>query len=374
MTGGPCGGKTTALERIRGFLSQYGVRVYTVPEAATILWTGGISPADMKSGDDWAHFQATLMKTQIFLEDTFYRMAVKSGEKSILLCDRGAMDGKAYVDDDTWSKILSINSVLDMDICDSRYNAVLHLVTAADNAETFYSDKTNSTRRESAEEARVLDKNVLRSWMPHPKQFVFGNKGVGFEQKMSKVISCVCQLCGLPVTARKARKFLLKNCSVPADVKTACFDIEKIYPCQPEEKSGSGYTFVRKRTNVLSKGAIHSYGFTRVRMDEASGEKIEVKRILTAGEYALHCGNPDPVRHTVKQHRISFLLNESTCYICKYVAPEKVKGLQILYVQTAFSGGESRSGLEFPDWLNIDREVTGEKSFSSYTMSMKNSD
>ena len=84
LTGGPCGGKTTALERIRVFLSQYGVRVYTVPEAATILWTGGISPTDMKNGDDWVDFQAALMRTQFHLEDTLYAMAEKTGQKAVL--------------------------------------------------------------------------------------------------------------------------------------------------------------------------------------------------------------------------------------------------------------------------------------------------
>ena len=172
LTGGPCGGKTTALERIRVFLSQYGIRVYTVPEAATILWTGGISPSDMKNGDDWVDFQATLMRTQFHLEDTLYTMAEKTGQKSVLLCDRGAMDGKAYVDDSTWAKILAQNNVLEMDICDSRYNAVLHLVTAAHSAEKFFSSETNVTRRETAEEARALDQNILRGWMPHPKQYV----------------------------------------------------------------------------------------------------------------------------------------------------------------------------------------------------------
>ena len=62
FTGGPCGGKTTSLERVRAFLGQYGIRVYVVPEAATMMWTNGIAPTDMKNGDDWVNFQATLMR------------------------------------------------------------------------------------------------------------------------------------------------------------------------------------------------------------------------------------------------------------------------------------------------------------------------
>jgi predicted ATPase len=371
LTGGPCGGKTTALERIRVFLSQYGIRVYTVPEAATILWTGGISPSDMKNGDDWVDFQATLMRTQFHLEDTLYTMAEKTGQKSVLLCDRGAMDGKAYVDDSTWAKILAQNNVLEMDICDSRYNAVLHLVTAAHSAEKFFSSETNVTRRETAEEARALDQNILRGWMPHPKQYVFGNKDTGFEAKMAKLMSRVCELCGLPSTNRKARKFLLSDCTVPADIKSVCFKIEKIYPFQLAEKGGAGYTFVRKRTKINGADAIHSYGFTRVRIDESTGQKVEVKRILTGREYAQISENPDPKRYTVLQERTSFLLNESTCYICKYLAPSKVAGLQILYVQSSSTEDSTRTDNNFPTWLNVQREITGDSNFSSYTMSIK---
>ena len=85
FTGGPCGGKTTSLERVRAFLGQYGIRVYVVPEAATMMWTNGIAPTDMKNGDDWVNFQATLMRLQFHLEDLFYTMAEKTGKKSVIL-------------------------------------------------------------------------------------------------------------------------------------------------------------------------------------------------------------------------------------------------------------------------------------------------
>ena len=258
-----------------------------------------------------------------------------------------------------------------MDICDSRYNAVLHLVTAANNAEKYFSSDTNVTRRETAEEARSLDKNILRGWMPHPKQYVFGNKDTGFEQKMSKLISRICELCGLPSTNRKARKFLLSNCKVPSEIKSACFQVEKIYPFQRPEESGGGYTFVRKRTKINTNNKIHSYGFTRVRIDESTGEKIEVKRILTGREYAQISERPDPNRHFVRQERTSFLLNESTCYICKYLAPAKYAGVQILYVQSSAEEQSLSLEKDFPSWLNVQREITGDPKFSSYNMSIR---
>ena len=116
------------------------------------------------------------------------------------------MDGKAYVDDETWEKIMDANGVQQMDICDSRYNAVFHLVTAANGAESHYSNATNSTRRESAEEARSLDQNILKAWMPHPKQIVFGNRDTSFEQKMSKLILRICDFLRLAIDAKEGKK------------------------------------------------------------------------------------------------------------------------------------------------------------------------
>ena len=51
LTGGPCAGKTTALERLAGFLRERSFRVFTVPEAATMLFGNGVSFADLSSED-----------------------------------------------------------------------------------------------------------------------------------------------------------------------------------------------------------------------------------------------------------------------------------------------------------------------------------
>ena len=39
LTGGPCGGKTTCLSHLSDHLSRLGLRTYSVPEAATLLFT-----------------------------------------------------------------------------------------------------------------------------------------------------------------------------------------------------------------------------------------------------------------------------------------------------------------------------------------------
>ena len=51
-------------------------------------------------------FQTTLMRMQINLEDNFTELARNEGLPSVILCDRGLMDGSAYVSEEMWQAIM----------------------------------------------------------------------------------------------------------------------------------------------------------------------------------------------------------------------------------------------------------------------------
>jgi hypothetical protein len=53
------------------------------------------------SFDELVTFETSLMQTQMNLEDSFAAIAQASGKPTVLLCDRGVMDAKAYLDDYT---------------------------------------------------------------------------------------------------------------------------------------------------------------------------------------------------------------------------------------------------------------------------------
>ena len=94
LTGGPCGGKTTALAEIKARLESLGFLILCVPECATLLFGGGAPfPRDEATG---LTFQKNLLKLQLAMEDAFIDLATQSGRPSVILLDRGAMDGKAY--------------------------------------------------------------------------------------------------------------------------------------------------------------------------------------------------------------------------------------------------------------------------------------
>ena len=94
------------------------------------------------------------MKLQMQLEDIFIDIAKMSNNHSIVLHDRGVMDGSAYTDENVWQAILDETGWSTIQLRDRRYEAVIHMVTAAEGAEEFYSIENNIARSEGLEEAR----------------------------------------------------------------------------------------------------------------------------------------------------------------------------------------------------------------------------
>lgn len=76
-------------------------------------------------------FQINLMKLQMSLEDNFIQIAMNSDQPTIIICDRGVMDGSAYTEENVWQAILDETGWSTMQLRDRRYEAVIHMVSAA---------------------------------------------------------------------------------------------------------------------------------------------------------------------------------------------------------------------------------------------------
>lgn len=97
------------------------------------------------------------MKTQMALEDVMLNLAKNTGDPSVILMDRGLMDTVGYSGLDLWAKILKHTGWNNIDLRDKRYDAVIHMVTAADGAENFY-NLDNTARYETVDQAITTDK------------------------------------------------------------------------------------------------------------------------------------------------------------------------------------------------------------------------
>jgi len=77
------------------------------------------------------------------------------------------MDAKAHTTDVIWQSTLDETGYTTIQL-HKRYEAVVHLVTAAEGAEEFYLSEVNKKNLESLEEARRIDSDLIEAWVGHP--------------------------------------------------------------------------------------------------------------------------------------------------------------------------------------------------------------
>ena len=183
ITGGPCAGKSTGLERIRREFGDRGWTVLFVPETATELIGGGVAPWTCGTNGE---YQKCQMKLQLDKEAVFEQGArTMRAERILLVCDRGAMDNRAYMNDEEFAAVLDFVGRSESGLRDS-YDAVFHLVTAAKGKEEFYTTANNAARTETVEEAAALDDRILAAWQGHPHLRIIDNS-VDFEEKLDRL-------------------------------------------------------------------------------------------------------------------------------------------------------------------------------------------
>jgi thymidylate kinase len=170
ITGGPCAGKTTALAHLLKTQPMAPFEVMVVPEAATLYHQYGAKlpygvPAStcgrVSESDRNLIWEVILCELKRTLETRTINAALKSGKPSVVLCDRGIFDSRAYLPTDReWNAMLELAG-WDEGALASRYDHVFHLgMCPAD----VYSRASNEARREDYEEASNLDRLTWAAW------------------------------------------------------------------------------------------------------------------------------------------------------------------------------------------------------------------
>ena len=171
LTGGPGGGKTTAADLFR---REIGDAVVIVPEAATILFTGGFPRTNNK--DALKPTQRAIFNAQRGLEDAYAALY----PKRVLLCDRGTVDGAAYWPESPESFFEAVGTTLEAEL--TRYDAVIFFESAAVGGLGI--EGGNPARIESLNEAARLDGKLRSLWESHPR-FVLIPNTASFFKKLS---------------------------------------------------------------------------------------------------------------------------------------------------------------------------------------------
>jgi len=157
LTGGPGAGKTALLEVAQNTFCRH---VAVLPEAASILWTGGFPRRDTVSARCAA--QRAIVRVQFELQ----RIAIEDGHYSLIICDRGTLDGLAFWPLEPAAYLDELGMSREREL--ARYAAVLHLQPPS----LQHGYITTKVRTESAEQAAEIDQRIALAWAGHPRTFV----------------------------------------------------------------------------------------------------------------------------------------------------------------------------------------------------------
>jgi CYTH domain-containing protein/predicted ATPase len=357
LTGGPCAGKTTALVRIIEHFSSLGFKVFTIPEVPTLFTQAGMNYLTKNRGFFYEGEKATL-EIQLALEDKFMRMAQECTKPCIIVCDRGAMDISAYMTPDTWDQITRAVGTSTPELRE-RYDAVLHLVSAADGAEQYYTTSTNAQRYEQMNEeglriARGLDKKVIHAWTGHPHLRVINNHD-DFDCKMNRVIKEISNVLGLPQPIVEERKYIVEvNGAFPEDSIQS--EITQTY-LQAEPGAE-----IRLRRRGWGQKQVYVHTTKKKTSDN---EELVTERQINLSLYEMMLSLADPNHHTIRKQRNSFIWKGQYFEVDTY--KEALDGLVILETKGIAEG----EPVKFPPFLHVIKEITGDENYYNYNLALK---
>lgn len=361
ITGGPGAGKTEIMSHLTQILEDRGYKIFVVPESPTELILNGIKPSKHISLVDFQNFvlDKQLAKEKLYDEAANYY----NKDKVIIFYDRGILDACAYVDKTpTFENMLKERGLTISDIY-ARYDAVLHLVTAADGAEKFYqwNDPTkadvgnNAARGESPEEARIKDKKTLEAWIGHPHLRVFDNS-TDFNGKIQRVIEEVFALLGEPIPKEIERKFLIRKPSREDIENLGC--ISKTNIIQTYLKCDKENTERRVRQRGTKQDGFTFY-YTE-KTDIGPGERIEKEEKISPSEYITYLSETDTNLHQISKIRYCFIYDKKYYEMDIYSFSDE-------YAIVEIELNDINEKINLPP-LDFIKEVTNDISFKNHSL------
>ena len=351
ITGGPCAGKSTAMSRIQNTFTAMGYTVLFVPETATELITGGVAPWTCAANLD---YQLCQMRLQMEKEKIF-ELAARSmnAEKVLIVCDRGALDNRAYMTQEEFAELLR---QLDTNEIELRvhYDAVFHMVTAAKGALKYYTTNNNAARTETPEQAVALDEKLISAWTGHPHLRVIDNSS-GFEDKLRRLIAEIAGFLGEPAPTETERKFLIEYPDL-AWLETApnCRRVNIIQ------------TYLRcddpdEEIRIRQRGENGHYVYFQTVKRGSGLRRMEVERRLTQSEYLLLLMNADISKRQIRKDRYCLTFDNQYFEIDVYPF---WRDRAVAEIELTDADAEIR----FPPQIRVIREVTDDPAYKNASL------
>ena len=346
ITGGPCAGKTTAMSWIQNTFTNLGYHVIFIPECATELINAGISSITCKNAEN---FQNTLFKLQLEREK-IYEEATKNiiSNKILIVCDRGIMDSKAFLNNLEFNSILSSINKNEIELRDN-YDAVFHLVSAAKGAEDFYTLENNKARTETIEEAIAIDNKLIEAWNGHPHFRIIDNSS-NFEDKMKKLLKEISLFLGEPEPYEIERKFLIQFPNI-SWLNKNCKKIEIVQTYLNSNKN--------EEVRVRQRGINGNYIYTKTIKKYINNlKRIEIEKRLSKDEYLESLMDADISKYPIRKTRYCLIYKNQYFEIDIYPFWNDKAIVEIEL-------NNEKQEIEFPEQLKIIKEVTSNNNYKN---------
>lgn len=279
-------------------------------------------------------------------------------EKILIVCDRGLMDNKAYMTNAEYQIVLDRMHTDEVSIRD-RYDAVFHLVSAANGTPEIYAKnkENNPARSESIDQAVDLDNKLIQSWTGHPHLRVIDNS-TSFEEKMKRLVSEISCYLGEPEPYEIERKFLIEHPDIAL--------LEKQPNCQKVEII---QTYLRsdenKEIRIRQRGTQGSYiYFKTVKKYVTPTTRVEMEERLSEKEYLKLLMEADTSMHQIRKTR--YCLSENGQYfeidLYPFWKDQAIVEIELL---------SEEQEIQLPSFLHVIKEVTDDDSYKNASLARR---
>ena len=240
-----------------------------------------------------------------------------------------------------------------------RYDAVLHLVSAADGAEQYYTTATNATRYEQANEeglqiARMLDKKIIKAWTGHPHLRVINNHD-DFEAKLNRVLNEISKVVGLPQPPHEERVYRIAMTGEIPECSESMIT-QTYLVAEPGSE-------VRLRRREWSGGKVVNVHRSKKRISDT--EVIETERQVDNNLYEQMLQQADPYRQTIRKRRQSFIWKGQFFQIDTFLSPVS----DLIVMET--KGVAEQETVNFPPFIKVLEDVTGNRTYYNYNIALR---
>ena len=355
LVGGPGGGKSKSLSKLKNALGKAGYKVIIADEVATSVMESGISPADC----DTELFQGVIIERTLVTEKTISDAANACKQDVVVVYDRGIADCKAYMPEDMYDDMLRKLGVVPNDARD-QYDLVVHLVTPAFGAESHYSSKTNKHRSENVQQAREKDLLVRKAWSGHHHLVVIDNS-TDFTAKVNRVKKAVFHyLSG----EEYQRKWLIKKPSNEQISQLECVTTQRIVQVYASPVTPDMEERVRKiGEDVFSSSFSYSH---------KAGDNPGIRRrVYDNIDYSTYLARAAQGESIVKKMRSSFYYKHQYFQLDRYLsdgANGTVKPDEAILEIDLVSRGDK---VELPPWVEVISEITADRNYANKNLARK---